>query len=65
MVFETMFLSDGTEILTAPVAGNSATWGKLARAMPTILVLERPARICTQWLSISLMEMSPSGSSLM
>ena len=33
--------------------------------MPTILVFDRPARICTQWLSISLMEMSPSGSSLM
>ena len=65
MVFETMFCSEATEILKAPVAGNSGTWGKLARAMPTILVLERPARICTQWLSISLMEMSPSGSSLM
>jgi len=57
--------SEAVEILTEPVAGNSATWGKLARAMPTILVLERPARIWTQWLSISLMEMSPSGSSLM
>ena len=31
-----------------PFSGNSGTWGKFARAMPTILVLERPERICTQ-----------------
>ena len=65
MVLAIMLASEGAEILKAPAEGNSATWGKLARAMPTILVLERPARICTQWLSMSFMEMSPSGRSLM
>ena len=48
MVLEIMFSSEATESLNAPEVGNSGTWGKLARAMPTILVLERPARICTQ-----------------
>ena len=65
MVFETMFFSEATEILHGAGGRELGTCGKLARAMPTIFVLERPARICTQWLSISLMEMSPSGSSLM
>ena len=31
--------------------------------MPTILVLERPQRMLTQWFSSSFMEISPSGSS--
>ncbi len=65
MVFAIMLRSDAAAILKAPVVGKPGTMGKLARAMPTILVLERPARICTQWLSINLMEMSPSGSNLM
>ncbi len=65
IVFDTMFLRELTEIFTAPLAGKSGTCGKFARAIPTIFVFDRPARICTQWLSISLMEISPSGSSLM
>ncbi len=50
-------------IFTLPVAGNVGSPGKFARAMPTILVLERPERMLTQWFSSSLMEISPSGSS--
>ena len=65
MVFEMRLRKVATGSETEEMEGNSGTWGKLARAMPTILVLERPLRICTQWLSWSLMEMSPSGSSLM
>src|SRR5437899_10835509 len=65
MVFETMFRSEATGSLTAPADGNSGTWGKFARAIPTILVVERPARICTQWVSIRLMEMSRSGRGVM
>ena len=51
-------------IFTLPAAGNTGSPGKLARAMPTILVFERPERMLTQWFSSSLIEMSPSGSSL-
>ena len=64
MVLPIMLRSVCAGIFTTPAAGNVGSPGKLARAMPTILVLERPERILTQWFSSSLMEMSPSGSSL-
>ena len=43
--------------------GEDRHAGKLERAMPTILVMERPARMLTQWFSSSLMLTSPSPSS--
>ncbi len=46
-----------------PVVGNTGRLGKFERAMPTILVFERPLRMLTQWFSSSLIVMSPSGSS--
>ena len=51
-------------IVTTPAVGNAGRLGKLERAMPTILVLERPQRMLTQWFSSSLMVMSASGSKL-
>jgi len=34
--------------LTAPAVGNTGSVGKLARAIPTIFVLERPQRMLIQ-----------------
>src|SRR5690348_6333030 len=63
MVFEIIMRTTCAGSLIAPEAGKFGTAGKFARAMPTIFVLERPERICTQWLSINLMLISPSESS--
>ena len=43
-----MALSVCAGIFTLPLAGNVGSPGKLARAMPTILVFERPERMLTQ-----------------
>src|SRR5947209_689451 len=63
IVFAISVRSVGAGNLMARFYGNGATAGKFARAMPTILVFDRPLRICTQWFSINLMEISPSPNS--
>src|SRR5215467_15989817 len=50
-------------IFTAPAVGKTGSVGKFERAMPTILVFDRPQRMLTQWFSSSLIVMSASGSS--
>ena len=62
-VFEIISRNTCAGIFTILAVGNTGRLGKFDRAMPTILVLDRPQRMLTQWLSSNLMVISESGSS--